>query len=56
MTPRVKPWMIQRLLTFDSIERILKCDSDLCLFMFISQFSHSWYMKGDGFEQGTVYN
>ena len=26
LTPRVKPWVIQSYLTFDSIDRTLKCD------------------------------
>ena len=26
LTPRVKPWMIQSFLTFDSMDRIPKCD------------------------------
>ena len=26
LTPRVKPWVIQSFLTFDSMDRTLKCD------------------------------
>ena len=26
LTPRVKPWVIQSFLTFDSMDRLLKCD------------------------------
>ena len=26
LAPRVKPWVIQRLLTFDSMDRNLRCD------------------------------
>ena len=29
LTPRVKPWVIQSSLTFDSMDRILKCDHSL---------------------------
>ena len=28
-TPRVKPWVIQSFLTFDSMNRTLKCDHSL---------------------------
>ena len=29
LTPRVKPWVIQSFLTFDSMDRTLKCDHSL---------------------------
>ena len=29
LTPRMKPWMIQSFLTFDSMDRTLKCDHSL---------------------------
>ena len=29
LTPRVKPWMIQSFLSFDSMDRTLKCDHSL---------------------------
>ena len=29
LTPRVKPWVIQSFLTFDSVDRTLKCDHSL---------------------------
>ena len=29
LTPRVKPWVIQIFLTFDSMDRALKCDHSL---------------------------
>ena len=29
LTPRVKPWVIQSFLTFDSMYRLLKCDHSL---------------------------
>ena len=29
LTPRVKPWVIQSFLTFDSMDRIIKCDHSL---------------------------
>ena len=29
LTPRVKPWAMQSFLTFDSIDRTLKCDHSL---------------------------
>ena len=29
LTPRVKPWVIQSCLTFDSMDRTLKCDHSL---------------------------
>ena len=29
LTPRVKPWLIQSVLTFDSMNRTLKCDHSL---------------------------
>ena len=35
LTPRVKPWVVQSFLTFDSMDRTLKCDHSLegcCLF------------------------
>ena len=46
LTPRVKPWVIQSLLTFDPMDRTLKCDHSLesCLavlycVLFVFQFS-----------------
>ena len=46
LTPRVKPWVIQSFLTFDSMEGTLKCDHSLesctlpwcCLFFSSTQF------------------
>ena len=46
LTPRVKPWVIQSFLTFDSMDRTLKCDHSLkscsavlnCLFFNFIQF------------------
>ena len=29
LTPRVKPWVIQSFVTFDSVDRTLKCDHSL---------------------------
>ena len=29
LTPRVKPWVMQSFLTFDSMDRTLKCDHSL---------------------------
>ena len=29
LTPRMKPWVIQSFLTFDSMDRTLKCDHSL---------------------------
>ena len=29
LTPRTKPWVIQSFLTFDSMDRIVKCDNSL---------------------------
>ena len=29
LTPRVKPWVMQSFLAFDSIDRLLKCDHSL---------------------------
>ena len=46
VTPRVKPWVIQMFLTFDSVDRTLKCNYSLARFeqystveLFILQFS-----------------
>ena len=37
LTPRVKPWVIQSFLTFDSMYRTLKCDHSLFVFS-LTQF------------------
>ena len=29
LTPRVKPWVIKSLLTFDTVDKTLKCDHSL---------------------------
>ena len=44
LTPRVKPWAIQRFLTFDSMDRTLKCDHSavehyFTVVLFVFQFS-----------------
>ena len=44
LTPRVKPWVIQSFLTFDSMDRTLKCDHSMesllssCSAVFFFQF------------------
>ena len=41
LTPRVKPWVIQSFITFDYMDRSLKCDHSLesCLFSNLIQFA-----------------
>ena len=46
LTPRAKPWVIQRILAFDTMDKTLKCDHSLELaveqyftvVLFVSQF------------------
>ena len=46
LTPRVKPWVIQSFLTFDSMDRTVKCDHSLercCTLLLCCGFFFQFY-------------
>ena len=50
LTPRVKPWVIQSFLTFDSMDRTLKCDHSMwcCLFFSFKRLSWAQFSRYKG--------